>query len=207
MDAILSDLVRGIDLTGDLPKAVSNLLSLKGFLKTIHHSHRVAEEAVRLAGRFGVDPHKAFQAGWLHDVSVVFLVDQRIDVARRLGVEILLAEEQNPILIHQKLSVVIAQQIFNIADPEVLSAIGCHTTLKPNAANLDKVLFVADKIAWDQAVNPPYLLEMANAALHNLDKAAFVYIRSLMERQTSLSGPLHPWLVEAYYQLKPVVLS
>jgi predicted HD superfamily hydrolase involved in NAD metabolism len=207
MEVILADLVRGIDLTGEIPDAVSKLLTVKGFPKTIQHSHQVADEAARLAARFNVNQLKAVQAGWLHDVSVVFLFGQRAEVARRLGIDLLLAEEQNPVLIHQKLSVVMAQEIFNITDSEVLSAIGCHTTLKPKASSLDKILFVADKIAWNQADNPPYVAEMAAAALQNLDKAAFVYIRSLMERQTSLSDPLHPWLIEAYYELKQLQVN
>jgi len=207
MDVILKDLVRGIDVTGELPDAVSRLLTIKGFPKTIQHSQQVAEEATRLADRFNVSQQKASQAAWLHDISVVFLVGQRIEVARRLGIELLLAEEQNPVLIHQKISVVMAQEIFNMKDAEILSAIGCHTTLKPSAGALDKILFVADKIAWNQAGNPPYVAEMAAAAQHNLDKAAFVYIRSLMERQTSLSDPLHPWLVESYYELKRLQIN
>ncbi len=207
MDEILTGLVRGIDVTGELPDAVSRLLTFKGFPKTIQHSYQVAEETARLAAHYNVSQQKANQAAWLHDVSVVFLVGQRIEVARRLGIELLQAEEQNPVLIHQKLSVVLAQEIFNIKDAEILSAIGCHTTLKPGASTLDKILFVADKIAWNQAGNPPYVAEMAAAAQHNLDKAAFVYIRSLMERQSSLSYPLHPWLVEAYYELKQLLVN
>lgn len=204
MDAILADLTRGIDLTGDIPAAVSRLLTLKGFPKTIQHSHQVAEEAARLADRFHVDQNKAIIAGWLHDISVVFLVHQRIEVARRLGIEILPAEEQNPVLIHQKISVVMSRDLFNVSDTEVLSAIGCHTTLRPHADILDKILFVADKIGWNQTGNPPYIIEMADAAQKDLNQAAFVYIRSLVERQTSFSDPLHPWLVEAYRELKQV---
>ncbi|EJW16375.1 hydrolase (HAD superfamily) [Paenibacillus alvei DSM 29] len=67
-------------------------------------------------------------------------------------------------IIHQKLSKVMARDIFGITDNEVLDAVGCHTTLRANATQLDLVLFVADKIAWDQQGTPPYLKELH----HNL---------------------------------------
>ena len=46
---------------------------------------------------------------------------------------------------------------FGIEDNEILSAIECHTTLKKNYSDIDLVLFVADKIKWDQEGKPPYL--------------------------------------------------
>lgn len=60
-------------------------------------------------------------------------------------------------IIHQKISKEMARDIFNIMDQEILDAVGCHTTLKKNSTILDKVLFVADKIEWDQIGEPPRL--------------------------------------------------
>ena len=49
-----------------------------------------------------------------------------------------------------------AQTWFGCFDPAVLSAIGCHTTLKANPGPLDLLVFLADKLAWDQPGGPPY---------------------------------------------------
>ena len=201
MHEILAEQVKGIYLTGNLSKDVPAFLDRHGFPQTIRHSQQVSEEAGRLAFRYGADPIKAARAGWLHDVSVVFLNDQRVEVARCLGLELLPEEERNPVLLHQKLSRVMAQEIFCVTDLDVLEAIGCHSTLKAGATLLDKVLFVADKLAWDQTGNPPYYPEMAEAIEKSIDKAALVYIRSLYERQDTLSFRLHPWLIEAYFEL------
>ncbi len=201
MHEILADLVRGMLLTGNLRRDVCTFLDQHGFPKTIRHSQQVAEEAGKLAFRYGADPLKASRAGWLHDVSVVFLNCQRVDVAQSLGLEVLPEEERSPVLLHQKISPVIAQEVFFVYDREVLAAVGCHSTLKAGATLLDKVLFVADKLAWDQTGYPPYYPEMAEAVEKSIDKAALVYIRSLYERRDTLPFILHPWLVEAYFEL------
>lgn len=99
-------------------------------------------------------------------------------------------------IVHQKLSSWMAHEVFGIHDPEVLSAIGCHTTLKAGASPLDKLVFVADKIAWDQAGQPPYLEVLQAALEHSLDAAALVYIDYLWAQRAQLRV-IHPWLVAA----------
>ena len=206
MRRIFADLVGGLVLSGDLPGDVTAFLAQNGYQNSINHSRQVAEIGRQLALRFGADPDKAAQAGWLHDVSVIFLDDQHIGITRQLGLALLPEEEINPVLTHQKISVLMAQEIFGIQDIEILGAIGCHTSLRAHATLLDKVLFVADKTAWDQVGNPGYLEEIIAASAFSLDEAALVYIRYLYGRQSSLPGPLHPWLLEAFKDLsKPEV--
>jgi len=108
-----------------------------------------------------------------------------------------LEEERHlPMIVHQKLSAVIARDAFNITDPAILSAIGCHTTLKAGASPLDKAVFVADKLAWDQPGAPPYLAELTRALDESLDAAALCYINWLWDRREALAV-VHPWLIEA----------
>ena len=121
---------------------------------------------------FGVDGDAAESAGWLHDVSVVIPPSDRLIVAESFGLEILPEERRFSLIIHQKLSAAVALDVFRVDDPDVLNAIGCHTTLKAGATQLDKVLFVADKIAWDQPGDPPYLDAILQALDHSLDAAA-----------------------------------
>lgn len=107
-------------------------------------------------------------------------------------------------IIHQKLSKEMARDIFGIHDREILDAVGCHTTLRSSATRLDKVLFVADKIAWDQPGNPPYLAEITNEFDKSLEHASFAYINYLWQQREKLRV-IHPWLRDAYYELEPVI--
>ena len=104
-------------------------------------------------------------------------------------------------MLHQKLSAVMAREIFGIADEPLLSAIGCHTTLKANASALDKVVFLADKLRWDQAGDPPYLATLRTACGQSLNRGAACYLDYLWQQRSRLPV-VHPWFVEAYHQLK-----
>ena len=122
--------------------------------------------------------------------------EQRVQAARDLDIELLPEEETFPMIVHQKLSVPIARALFGVTDDEVLSAIECHTTLKANPSTLDKVLFVADKIAWDQPGRPPYLDDLLAALDGSLDQAALVYLNFLWQQREQLRV-VHPWMVAA----------
>lgn len=196
----LAIFVRDVALTGNVQTDMMTLLSHHGCVKTVGHSMRVAAEAKRLAQHWHVDPNSAEIAGWLHDISAIVPTDQRIWLAERLQLHILPEERTVPMIIHQKLSACIAHDLFAITDAAVLSAIGCHTTLKMDATALDKVVFVADKLKWDQVGDPPYLGVMQVAADYSLDQAALCYLADLWQRRDNLPV-LHPWALQAYRQL------
>ncbi|HDR7613883.1 TPA: bis(5'-nucleosyl)-tetraphosphatase (symmetrical) YqeK [Bacillus mycoides] len=171
---------------------------------TYKHSIRVANEAREIAKIFYEDEEKAAIAGCLHDISAIFPNEERIAVAEKFGIEILQEEREFPMIIHQKLSRVIAKEIFKIEDEEVLNAISCHTTLRKHATKMDLVLFVSDKLEWDQIGTPSYLIEVKKGLEKSLEHAAFVYISYLWERKDTLKV-IHPWLEEAYWYLKEII--
>ncbi|MED0827085.1 bis(5'-nucleosyl)-tetraphosphatase (symmetrical) YqeK [Bacillus pacificus] len=168
------------------------------------HSIRVANESRKIAVMYHVNEEKAAIAGYLHDISAIFPNGDRIVVAEQFGIEILQEEREFPMIIHQKLSKVIAKEIFKVDDEEILNAICCHTTLRKHATKMDLVLFVADKIEWDQNGALPYLAEVKKGLEKSLEHAAFAYISYLWDRKDKLKV-LHPWLEESYWQLKEIV--
>ena len=168
---------------------------------TAEHCTPVACKAKELATKFGCDPIKAENAAYLHDISAVVPVAKRVEFAEDQGIEILPEERRFPMIIHQKLSVVFAKKIFNVTDKQMLSAIGCHTTLKAEPSLLDKIVFIADKIKWDQEGIPPYLDKVERAMNHSLDSAVLAYLHHLWDSRHQLKI-IHPWLVEALDFLK-----
>ena len=186
--------------TGQIETDVRSFLTSFGYPKTAEHCAAVAAEAKNLAIRFQSNPHQAEQAGYLHDISVVIPDEKRLDFAENFRIDVLSEEEDFPMILHQKLSAVIAREIFQVTDAQVLSAIGCHTTLKAGANRLDKIVFLADKIAWDQDGAPEYLHDMRTALDQSLDAAVLVYLDYLWNRRSQLKV-IHPWLVEARQDL------
>lgn len=204
LKAMMHELLRpyfaDLSLRGSLAQDVTAVLTHHQLPRVAEHVSRVAAEARRLALRFGADPNAAETAAWLHDIGAVIPNDKRLALAAAFDVEVLPEEAEFLMILHQKLSAVVAAEVFAVTDTAVLRAIGCHTTLKANASLLDKVLFVADKIAWDQTGTPPYLAEIETAVAHSLDAAALCYLDYLWQRRHSLRV-VHPWMAAAYRQL------
>jgi predicted HD superfamily hydrolase involved in NAD metabolism len=197
MKAIFNAYVENVTLSADIEDDVTSFLISLGYAKTLRHCQAVAQEAARLALRFGAGQRQANIAGWLHDVSAIIPNTDRLEVARALNIPILPEEARFPMLLHQKISPVMAREIFGINDPEVLNAIGCHTTLKASASLLDKILFVADKLRWDQDMPSPFENGMRAALEKSLDAAALFYLDYLWEQRESSPGPIHPWAQKA----------
>lgn len=197
---IVSQLSEGISLSGLVNEDVPNFLRYHGCSKTARHCAMVAAEARRVAEYVGENAEQAEAAGWLHDCSAIFPTSERINVARQWGVPLLPEEEQLPMIIHQKLSRVLAAEVFGVHDTLILDAVECHTTLRANATRLDKVLFVADKIAWDQEGISPCHHKLLTALEQSLDHAVFTYLKYLWARRNSLKV-FHPWAREAYLQM------
>jgi len=195
----LSEWTKGIELGHGLREDVREFLTEHNRLGTLNHVELVAEEAIRMAKRFGVDPAAAEKAGLLHDISAVIPYDRRLETALAWGMPVLPEEEAYPVLLHQGLSVILAREIFGISDEAVLTAISCHTTLRPGSTALDQVLFLADKIAWDHGEMPPYLLELNEALGRSLADACRFFLEYL---QLNASGSLHPWVNAALLELK-----
>ncbi|GGD96261.1 bis(5'-nucleosyl)-tetraphosphatase (symmetrical) YqeK [Paenibacillus nasutitermitis] len=193
-------------LTGNLREDVYRYFVENGREVTAVHCMKVGEEARRIAGLFGADPQDAEVAGYLHDISVVFPNETRISIARQLGVEVLPEEEIFPMIIHQKLSKEMARDLFDITNPDILDAVGCHTTLRKQSTPMDKILFVADKIQWDQQGSPPYIREILQELNKSLEHASFAYIDYLWQQRDKLRV-VHPWLKEARDELAPLVAN
>jgi HD superfamily phosphohydrolase YqeK len=183
-------------LTGRLSRDVPAFLRLNGFPATAVHAAQVAAEARKLARRLGQDPERAAAGGWLHDCSAVIPTADRIAAAVNFGLQVLPEEARLPMILHQKLSVVVSRSVFHVRDDEVLSAVGCHTTLKAEPSQMDLVVFVADKLAWDQpgeaAYHPALRAALARSQGRPLEEAALVYLDHLWDRRAELVV-LHPW--------------
>lgn len=154
---------------------------------------------------YNVNPHKAKQAGLLHDISNVIPVSEMMGAAEELSVPILEEEHQYPRIIHQKLSKAMAAEIFDTRDQGILAAIECHTTLKPQSGMLDKVLFISDKISWELPGEHLYLLDI-KTKVHDqqLTAGILIYLNQIWEQRAQLKL-VHPWLIAAREELLEAV--
>ena len=200
MHPILTKLLQDFSFKGDLRKDITAFLIHHDCPNTAKHCIPVGTKARELAVQFDANQTQAELAGWLHDISAVFPRTERLKAAKALKIDILPEEEEAPLLLHQQLSTVMAKEIFGMGDEMILSAVGCHTTLKPDASTLDKIVFVADKLAWDKRGIPPYSEELLKALEVSLDTAALVYQDYLW--YSGKMKAVHSWMRESYEELK-----
>ncbi len=198
---ILSDLIGNISFTHQIEKDAYKFLEYHGYKEIAEHSNKVANEAEKLAKRFNVDSVSSRMASYLHDVGRVFSDNQSVDIAAKLGIQIIGEEHTYAGLLHQKISKVLAYELFGIKDISILNAIECHTTLKAGASDIDLVLFIADKLSWDSSDSKPILSGILNGLEESLKHGAFSYISYLYENRNDIKV-LHPWTLEAYNDLK-----
>lgn len=197
---LLANLCNNLHLTGNTAEDVSAFLHHHQHPEAAFHCQQVAAAAREIAIVTLTNPAHAETAGWLHDVSAIFPASERVQIARSLGLEVLAEEDRCPMIVHQKLSRVMAQEIFGVTDALILDAVGCHTTLRSRPTSLDKVLFVADKLVWDQPGSPPYAPALQAALERSLDQATLFLLTYLWERRDALLV-IHPWLEAAVHNL------
>lgn len=167
---------------------------------TVRHAEEVADTAAWLAEIHDLDVEKARLAALLHDISAIITPREMYDLAISRGLAIDPAEEKYNFLLHQRISKIFAHEKFGVSDPEILSAIECHTTLKKNAGPYDMAIFIADKISWDQQGHPPYYEILKTLAAGSLDAACLYYIKYQFDNNLLLMP--HLWITEAYEYLK-----
>ncbi len=168
------------------------------------HTLNVANKAKELATINHYEPELAFTAGLLHDIGQVIPTDKRVEFCEKMNIEILKEERIVPVVLHAKISRHIAQQIFKISDEDILCAIECHTTLRKKSNVLDQLLFVADKLQWEEKDNAIFVRNIQHGLLVSIEHAAYAILDYLVGPNPA-AFVMHPWAVEAYAELKALV--
>ncbi len=140
-------------------------LSEKRFLHTV----KVAETAVSLAQRWGLDKEKAFCAGLLHDSAKEIPKEEAIRLLEDYGYIPDEVEKSSWALLHAPLSEAFARDIFKVCDEEILNAIRYHTTGRANMSLLEKVIYLADIIEPNRSYDK--VSEIRELSYKDLDKA------------------------------------
>lgn len=110
------------------------------------HTVSVSHTCACLAMKYEYDVNKAIIAGLLHDCAKYMDGEEMLNKAQKAGLPISDYELNKPDLLHAKLGSYYANKKYNINDEEILSAIECHTTGKPQMNLLEKIVYVADYI-------------------------------------------------------------
>lgn len=125
---------------------------LKSRLKPERYEHSlcVADEAVRLADKYGGDRDKAYIAGLLHDVMKNADSEEHLKMFETFGIMLSCVEKSARKLWHAMSGALYIRYVLGIDDTEIVDAVRYHTTARSNMTQLDKILYLADFTSADR---------------------------------------------------------
>ena len=161
------------------------------------HSVSVSFTCTALAMRYGYDIQKAELAGLLHDCAKRFTDSELIRKCQKHGVALTEAEIKAPAVIHAKYGAYLAENKYGIQDPEIISAIACHTTGKPAMTLLEKIIYISDYIEpmRNKASN---LEEVRKMAFVDLDETLFKILSDTLVYLEKSSKKMDPMTMQTY---------
>lgn len=175
-----------------IKKYLENALSEKRF----KHSLGVAEEAERLADKYGADKKKAYLAGLVHDVAKEIDTDSARNMLKdRFGIRVDPVTYNVPKLLHAPLGACLAQTEFGIFDAEILDAVKYHTTAKADMSLLTKIIYMADYIEPNRDFDG--VEELRKQAYQDLDEAIITGLDYTISELLSDGKMFHPDTVHA----------
>lgn len=163
-----------------------NLLKMQKKLKKYIDEQRFAHTlgvmytAASLAMCYGADIEQAQAAGLLHDCAKCIPNQKKLKLCKEYHIPVSDVERQSPYLLHSSLGAYIAREKYEITDQEILDAIACHTTGKPDMTLLEKIIFISDYIE-PMRTKAPNLEQIRQCAFSNLDYAVYLVLRDTLQ--------------------------
>lgn len=184
--------MRQIDLT-KLHKKLRRELDEERYLHTLG----VEYTAAALAMRYECSIKKARLAGLLHDCAKGIESSEYIEFAQKYNISVNDSEMKNPGLLHAKIGGFLAIKKFNVSDSDIIEAIICHTTGKPDMNLLEKIVYVSDYIEPGRTMLPR-IDEIRKTAFIDIDRALMMILEDTMKHLTESGKVLDPLTKKTY---------
>lgn len=164
------------------------------------HTLGVEETAREMARIFGVDEEQAALAGLLHDCAKCMPLSQMTKAARHEDVDDVM--KSSKALMHAVAGRCIAEDVYNVKDEEVLSAIRWHTTGRAQMTPLEKIIYLADMIEPNRK---PFegLEQLRVLCMTDLDAAMHRALSMSLEHVREQGKTLHPDTLAALQTYEP----
>ena len=175
---------------------------LKKELDAARYAHTLGVEktAREMAEKFGVDEEKAALAGLLHDCAKCMPLSQMTKAAKNEKLDPVMKESKA--LMHAVAGTHVAQDVYDVHDPEVLGAIRWHTTGHANMTKLEKIVYLADMIEPNRKPYPG-LEALRKLCMTDLDEAMHMALLMSLDHVREQGKPLHPDTMAALAEYEP----
>lgn len=174
---------------------------LKGRLTEYRYNHslNVADEAVRLAEKYGADKEKAYLAGLVHDAMKDVAKDDALKYISDNGIVMTDLEMNAPKLWHAILGAHYIRQTIGIDDSDIINAVRYHTTARSGMSLLEKVIYLADYTSAERDYDG--VDQMRKAVDTDLKTAMYIALDFTVNDLKSKNVPVHPDTLAAFDEI------
>lgn len=163
--------------------------------KRLIHTINVAILAVKYAVLHGVDPDKALIAGVLHDCAKELPKDVQSKLSMQKGGVLFDIDK----LWHGPAGALFAEENFGVEDNEILDAIMYHTTARENMTDLDKIIYLADKL--EPARTYADLDPIRKASEEDLNRGMILCMTEVKKKFDKHNEKMHPFSLACWNEL------
>lgn len=174
---------------------------LKGRLKEKRYFHSlcVADEAKRLALKYGEDAEKLYLAGLLHDITKNDEKEEHFKIFTEYGIVLNDIELSSKKLWHAISASAYVQHKLGITDENIISAIRYHTTGKADMSLFEKILYLADFTSKDRDYTDVDIMRILVDI--SLDKAMKYALTYTVNELTAKGAAIHLDTINAYNEI------
>ena len=159
--------------------------------KRMPHVLGTAEEAARLARRYGADEQQARVAGLLHDCTKKLDMAEQLALCGQYGIVLDPLEQKALKLLHAKTGAAIARHVYGV-DDAVYQAILYHTTGRAGMSLLEKILYLADYIEPSREfANDPDVVRLRETVYEDLDRGLLLGLTMTIDEMVGMGNPVH----------------
>ncbi len=161
-----------------------------------NHSLCVADEAKRLAEKYGADAEKAYLAGLLHDITKNISFEEHLQLASRFGIILNDIERSSGKLLHAMTGSAYVKQVLRIDDEDIISGIRYHTTARADMSLFERIIYLADFTSADR--NYPDVEVMRSLVDRDIFEAMRYSLSYTISDLLSKRSVIHPDTFYAY---------
>ena len=181
---------------GDAVFVAAEPATITEFFKGLGKNTRGAHNAMIVGG----SRIAYYLAGLLHDCAKCLPLSQMVKAAKDEKLDPVMKESKA--LMHAVAGMHLAQDVYDVHDPEVLGAIRWHTTGHANMTRLEKIVYLADMIEPNRKPYPG-LKALRKLCMTDLDEAMHMALRMSLDHVREQGKPLHPDTMAALAEYEP----
>ncbi len=154
----------------------------------LEHSLNVAKRAMALADLNGEDVKKAEIAGLLHDICKNMPEEEQLHWTKKSAIIFDDPFWAQPQLWHGYAAAEYVKEELGVTDPDILSAIRCHTVGKADMTTFEKIIFLADLTSEER--DYPDVQSVRDTVEESLDAGMKVAMEFIMGKLQANQQPI-----------------